>query len=494
MEEELQKRNTDCVYFLASPLTCKKGAECEYRHSEMARLNPRDCWFWLSGTCLNPTCAFRHPPLEKPAETASESRSVTSQAPQPTNKPIVPCFFYFQGFCGKGDKCAFSHSPDGSTPAAKSFKAPSVTNSDVHPVDNNKTSTGNKIAAAPTEAWNNLSVTAKKPSDNVKLPSRGEVQQLVPKNAVQKGSSLQIAASNGKGADIIDSDSVLPSENYNEDRSYMGADQNSEDHVDDRVEPEERWESSPGFDVLVDNEENQLHYEDEQEYMAALDRDPREVDDHYIEYGFENPIQHEEPLGSSQFREMDLRDHLRKRRAVDCEPFSRSSRRRDDSSHPPRWSHDRPYEHGLSERLRGRLASEVGRTGVNPINDYGIHMNGGSHHGRLRHSQFDRPREYRERRGVARRPFIPSDVRRKPFPRERRSSEVCGEFSAPKSLAEIREEKRKAELNGYHNEREEEMGGMESANFDGPKPLNEILKEKNKLGSSVECDNGSCSN
>ncbi|CAN1824969.1 Zinc finger CCCH domain-containing protein 17 [Linum perenne] len=91
MEEELQKRNTDCVYFLASPLTCKKvlssiphlnsftslfllvplflrrglahfrGAECEYRHSEMARLNPRDCWFWLSGTCLNPTCAFRHP-------------------------------------------------------------------------------------------------------------------------------------------------------------------------------------------------------------------------------------------------------------------------------------------------------------------------------------------------------------------------------------------------------------------------------------------------
>ncbi|CAK9169159.1 unnamed protein product, partial [Ilex paraguariensis] len=61
MDEELQKRNTDCVYFLASPLTCKKGMECEYRHSEMARLNPRDCWYWMSGSCLNPTCAFRHP-------------------------------------------------------------------------------------------------------------------------------------------------------------------------------------------------------------------------------------------------------------------------------------------------------------------------------------------------------------------------------------------------------------------------------------------------
>ncbi|XP_021741662.1 zinc finger CCCH domain-containing protein 17-like [Chenopodium quinoa] len=61
MEDELLKRNTDCVYFLASPFTCKKGVECEYRHSEMARLNPRDCWYWMSGNCLNPTCAFRHP-------------------------------------------------------------------------------------------------------------------------------------------------------------------------------------------------------------------------------------------------------------------------------------------------------------------------------------------------------------------------------------------------------------------------------------------------
>ena len=38
-----------------------QGADCEYRHSEIARLNPRDCWYWLSGDCVNPTCAFRHP-------------------------------------------------------------------------------------------------------------------------------------------------------------------------------------------------------------------------------------------------------------------------------------------------------------------------------------------------------------------------------------------------------------------------------------------------
>lgn len=38
-----------------------QGSDCEYRHSEIARLNPRGCWYWLSGNCLNPTCAFRHP-------------------------------------------------------------------------------------------------------------------------------------------------------------------------------------------------------------------------------------------------------------------------------------------------------------------------------------------------------------------------------------------------------------------------------------------------
>uniref|UniRef100_A0A453DDH2 C3H1-type domain-containing protein n=1 Tax=Aegilops tauschii subsp. strangulata TaxID=200361 RepID=A0A453DDH2_AEGTS len=60
-EEEALRRNTDCVYFLASPLTCKKGNQCDFRHSEGARMNPRDCYYWLNGNCLNPKCSFRHP-------------------------------------------------------------------------------------------------------------------------------------------------------------------------------------------------------------------------------------------------------------------------------------------------------------------------------------------------------------------------------------------------------------------------------------------------
>ncbi|KAM1006283.1 hypothetical protein ACFX14_003131 [Malus domestica] len=63
-EEEALKRNTDCVYFLASLSHAKRGSECEYRHSEYARVNHRDCWYWLNGSCLNLKYAFRHPPLD----------------------------------------------------------------------------------------------------------------------------------------------------------------------------------------------------------------------------------------------------------------------------------------------------------------------------------------------------------------------------------------------------------------------------------------------
>ncbi|KAK2456125.1 protein EARLY-RESPONSIVE TO DEHYDRATION 7, chloroplastic [Trifolium repens] len=46
---------------LVPKLSNKQQQKCEYRNHEIARLNPRDCWYWLSGNCLNLTCALRHP-------------------------------------------------------------------------------------------------------------------------------------------------------------------------------------------------------------------------------------------------------------------------------------------------------------------------------------------------------------------------------------------------------------------------------------------------
>lgn len=57
------KIRADVVFSKSFMVICLpfQGIECEYRHSEIARLNPRDCWYWLAGSCLNPSCPFRHP-------------------------------------------------------------------------------------------------------------------------------------------------------------------------------------------------------------------------------------------------------------------------------------------------------------------------------------------------------------------------------------------------------------------------------------------------
>ncbi|XP_077247028.1 zinc finger CCCH domain-containing protein 32-like [Tasmannia lanceolata] len=148
VEEEAVKRNTDCVYFLASPLTCKKGNECEYRHSEGARVNPRDCYFWINGNCLNPKCSFRHPPLDALLGTprasagsslpplqapASMQMPVAAHAPPAYNssKQATPCFYFQKGLCLKGDRCSFMH---GSHPMSNPVpQLPKVTSSVTEP-------------------------------------------------------------------------------------------------------------------------------------------------------------------------------------------------------------------------------------------------------------------------------------------------------------------------------------------------------------------------
>ncbi|KAJ0954494.1 putative transcription factor C3H family [Helianthus annuus] len=82
------------------------GSECEYRHSDIARVNPRDCWYWLNGNCLNPKCAFRHPPLDGLLG-AEVPTPVGPAVPQAPVKQGVACIFFQKGFCFKRTSMPF---------------------------------------------------------------------------------------------------------------------------------------------------------------------------------------------------------------------------------------------------------------------------------------------------------------------------------------------------------------------------------------------------
>uniref|UniRef100_A0A8I7BHW7 C3H1-type domain-containing protein n=1 Tax=Hordeum vulgare subsp. vulgare TaxID=112509 RepID=A0A8I7BHW7_HORVV len=99
-----------------------QGSECEYRHSDAARVNPRDCWYWFNGNCANAKCSFRHPPLDDMLGAPATPRAPQQPAPQvpvpakavPPNgtaKPVVPCYYFQKGMCAKGNLCTFSHGP-----------------------------------------------------------------------------------------------------------------------------------------------------------------------------------------------------------------------------------------------------------------------------------------------------------------------------------------------------------------------------------------------
>ncbi|KAM1508328.1 zinc finger CCCH domain-containing protein 32-like isoform X2 [Malus sylvestris] len=568
MEEELVKRNTDCVYFLASPLTCKKGIDCEFRHSKIARLNPKECWYWLAGNCLNPTCAFRHPPLDGHGGTPSESSppSVTS------NKTSVPCYFYSNGFCSKGDKCSFLHDTDSNASNGKSSKTASACNEALALTSENeaaagngalariseskapagneelartsenkapagnealalnsetKASVGNDTMSAPRITHLNPSETASKAIVGTRFQHKENLsyfEQRVQRDVPQKSVYTQISTSGDEEAGEIRSDS-LPEDSSIRTKSHSWTDQSSEDEDDDLV-PEERWESSPGFDVLVDGKSDNLGCDDDQEYFPTLHGEHRELNNRFLGYDFENPDEYvpeypdarllhdrdmyndcldtriifgnqgpnpvytKERMSDSMFsskrkhmpRELfdgdedflDLRDRLRRRRVTDGRSITGLSRR-----HESLGLFGRPQRHGLGRRLHGRLASVMGNNTYESLRGNGAFSNGGIQRGSLRHAQEFRYKKHHKERRPAKQQFPWSEISKKPFPREKRCAGQPTTFTGPKSLAQIREEKRKAEENGGS------IGvpkrARRTVDFQGPKPLKEILKEKGKI-------------
>ncbi|CAL5339392.1 unnamed protein product [Camellia sinensis] len=503
-EEELQKRNTDCVYFLASPLTCKKGIECEYRHSEIARLNPRDCCYWLAGSCFNPSCAFRHPPLDTHTEVSSKSAPPQSQCSAPTNKVNAPCYFYFNGFCNKGDRCSFLHGPnEDGTPAWKSSEVTGAL-----PLEN-KASARSDAGSAPIETFPIPSEAAPKREAEIQSTLKEDVQSAL-NNVKDQSASPHLSTSDCEETSVR-SDTLLLEKGLIQSRSLVCTDQSSEEQVDGPIEREDWLESSPGFDVLVGDISEGLGYEDDQEYLLSVDRDGRELNGNFLGYDYEDRVEYDPTYhdagilndqerrdshdqfdnyeqrfdyirkvhGCSREKKMldprkrklltvdlvidgrrgvDLRDHLKKHRVIDGLPVTRFSRRNTNTSS------------FLADRSRERSRQ----------------------HGRFRDSFSNRPRQHYKEKRQSKPHFLSSEISRKPVSRKRRLTEESTMFTGPKTLAQIKEEKRKAPENGYSS------GGLighssqtTSEEFQGPKPLSEILKDKKKLGPVLDANNDS---
>ncbi|KAK9947604.1 hypothetical protein M0R45_003220 [Rubus argutus] len=523
MEEDLLKRHTDCVDFMATPPTCDKGLDCEFRHSKIARLNPKACWYWLAGDCLNPTCAFRHPPLEGHEAAPSESAPSSISA----NKSNVSCYFYFNGICYKGDRCSFLHDIDGSASTGKCSNTVSAC-AEALPSEN-KASVVNETLPALIVTHHNPSETVSKTTVDTRFQPKQDLDDL---EQPQKSASPHVYESGDEEADEIRSNSWLPAEGSIHSKSPLCTDQSSEEGGDDLIVQEEWWESSPGFDVLVDGKSENLGFKDSPEYFPTLDGECRELNKEWHNYDnpdeyyplrpgaeilYENQIYDsydcldtryifgnersipgyaEDKMLDSIFsrkRELmpmeltvddhdglDLRNHLRRRRVIDDCSVSGLSRMNESLqliSRSQKW----PQRHGTG--WQGRMASELGNRTHESLKENEAFGNAGIQRRPHRHSQQYRSRKHQERR-LTKSQFPSSGFSRKPVPKEKRSS-ASTIFTGPKSLAQIKEENRKAEENGGGIRKSRRVLRTRS-DFQGPKPLTEILKEKRKLADRRE--------
>ncbi|KAK4743874.1 hypothetical protein SAY87_010186 [Trapa incisa] len=283
-EEEALKRNTDCVYFLASPLTCKKGSECEYRHSDYARVNPRDCWYWLNGNCLNRKCAFRHPPLDGllggQAPASSGASLPLQQVVVPpslhnsynnSGRQPVPCIFFQKGFCMKGDKCAFLHGTNSignkATQATTTMLTGDLSSSKKHlPIIQN-CSQEQKVPAnssKPTSLLVKTKPVLNAQKNNISGYETGPERHALPGNIDEEASRPSHPSPTMKESSQIRSRSFNQTLTFNE-RNFQN-DKEAEEHL---------RESSPGFDVLVDDElgdSGYFHGEDHYGRMGAHDQ------------------------------------------------------------------------------------------------------------------------------------------------------------------------------------------------------------------------------
>ncbi|KAF3794933.1 Zinc finger CCCH domain-containing protein 19 [Nymphaea thermarum] len=321
-EEEANKRNTDCVYFLASPLTCIKGVDCEFRHSEVARVNPRDCWFWRNGNCLNPKCAFRHPPLDGfRGNSAAPSSSVSRPALPPaaplthlpsympgpyqspaysSNRQKIPCYYFQKGTCLKGDKCPFMHGSQPAGDSTSSQAAETLPASDSYSIKKTVKGTGDSILQQENPSGGTI--------QRVEIPATVKANTEAGHTSTSPPEKNLLINGGDKSRICIQSTMLVGGGNTFSTRHTHQSQVHDAQAENGKDVDECLGESSPGFDVLVDDDVEDAEYFDT-DIEGALSHSRRHLKS-MREFDYTASCM--DPLGEFEESELDPPDAYRR--------------------------------------------------------------------------------------------------------------------------------------------------------------------------------------
>ncbi|CAL5056628.1 unnamed protein product [Urochloa decumbens] len=510
-EEAHRRRSTDCIYFLASPLTCKKGSECEFRHSDAARMNPRDCWYWFNGNCANPKCSFRHPPLDNLLGAPTTPRAPQQPAPQVSvpaqaghgsipAKQGVPCYYFQKGMCTKGDRCAFSHGPQSAgNPAPQPAAAAKVFTPALQPNPQLKNSwtkpspsaQHNTLAGMPDKS--KLSAHDAKPVQKQHVTSRVDHSSRIYQNhsnSYAQAGTTKHYQSQPSVQDDLTENGMEVGEYVREPSAgsgvlVSGVDDDSEQSFKGNHSSYHHHHRTNGTGMT-----RQSHggYEPERSYRSSAER-----------LSSEKRISHREPMPAVATGSSDLRHRLLKQRRLNNNPRSTEAPDTNDP-YPERERNDehrrRGEEHGgpLSRsRLRDRIRLP-GETSFDRIGSRSEKEWDRGPRGRLSPPKHSDLRGKLHERLKARSAEEIPDNSAKSLVAKASSSEDAGSlnFAGPKSLAELKAKKgvgsstgEDAIIKGIGSSPLTSgiISSREAAPFEGPKPLSAILKRKREAPS-----------
>lgn len=198
--------------------------------------------------------------LDLQNEPTSEPTVSSHQSSTTVKKTNVPCYFYYSGFCSKGNGCSFSHGPGWlSSPTGKSMKNSSAVTSG--PLLKNDAIVREATGSDPRERKLSLSRTFPKATSQCG-PASDDVLKLSEPPEISSVAKIEVASVAWSGF-FIQAGLTLQGSHFSTNQSL-----------------EERWRASPGFHVFANgNNSENLYYEDDQEeYIPPYVQHEEEID------------------------------------------------------------------------------------------------------------------------------------------------------------------------------------------------------------------------